>query len=69
MSEFCVRCSEFESKLELLTKRHYTEMQCMKQKLKDLQDNNVKLRNENDALILDVAFYGGNLINLSCNNK
>ena len=69
MSEFCVRCSEFEAKLELLTKRHYTEMQCMKQKLKDLQENNAKLRNENDALILDVAFYGGNLINLSCNNK
>jgi hypothetical protein len=22
-----------------------------------------KLRNENDALIMDVAFYGGNLIN------
>lgn len=41
----------------------------MKQKLKDLQDANAKLRNENDALILDVAFYGGNLINLSCNNK
>jgi hypothetical protein len=28
-----------------------------------------KVKSENDALILDVAFYGGNLINLSCNNK
>jgi hypothetical protein len=41
----------------------------MKQKLKDLKEQNAKLRNENDALIMDVAFYGGNLINLSCNNK
>jgi hypothetical protein len=28
-----------------------------------------KLQNQNEALILDVAFYGGNLINLSCDNK
>ena len=69
MSEFCVRCSEFEGKLELLTKQHYKEMRCMKQKLKDLQSDNTKLRNVNDGLILDVAFYGGNLINLTCNNK
>lgn len=69
MSEFCVKCTEHEANMELLVKRHYAEMQCMKQKLKDLQDANAKLRNENDALILDVAFYGGNLINLSCNNK
>ena len=69
MSEFCVKCTEHEANKELLVKRHYAEMQCMKQKLKDLQDANAKLRNENDALILDVAFYGGNLINLSCNNK
>jgi hypothetical protein len=69
MSEFCVKCSEHEGNMELLLKQHYKEMQCMKQKLKDLKDVNAKLQNENDALILDVAFYGGNLINLSCNNK
>ena len=62
MSEFCVKCSELETKVELLRKRHYEEMQCMKAKIE-------KLQNENDALALDVAFYGGNLINLSCNNK
>jgi regulator of replication initiation timing len=55
--------------MELLMKQHYMEMQCMKQKLKELKEENAKLRNENDALIMDVAFYGGNLINLSCNNK
>ena len=41
----------------------------MKQKIKYLQEYNDTLRNQNEALILDVAFYGGNLINLSCDNK
>jgi hypothetical protein len=62
MSEFCVKCSDLESQIELLRKKHYEEIQCMKSKIE-------KLQNENDALILDVAFYGGNLINLSCDNK
>jgi hypothetical protein len=62
MSEFCVKCSELESQMELLRKRHHEETQCMKAKIE-------KLQNENEALIMDVAFYGGNLINLSCNNK
>jgi len=62
MSEFCVKCSEKEAEIELLRKHHYEEMQTMNAQIE-------KLRNENDALILDVAFYGGNLINLSCNDK
>jgi hypothetical protein len=62
MNEFCVKCSEKESEIELLRKRHYDEMQCMKAQID-------KLRDENDALIMDVAFYGGNMINLSCNDK
>ena len=62
MSEFCVKCSEKDAEMELLRKRHYDEMQCMKAKIE-------KLQNENDALIMDVAFYGGNMINLSCNDK
>jgi hypothetical protein len=62
MSEFCVRCSEKEAELELLRKKYHTEMQCMKNQID-------KLRSENDALILDVAFYGGNITNLSCNDK
>ena len=28
-----------------------------------------KLQSENEALIMDVAFYGGNITNLSCNEK
>jgi hypothetical protein len=62
MSEFCVRCSEKESEIEILRKRYHEELQCMKAQIENL-------RNENDALIMDVAFYGGSMINLSCNNK
>ena len=62
MGEFCVKCSEKEGQIELLCKRHYEEIETLKAQID-------KLRNENDALIMDVAFYGGNLINLSCNNK
>ena len=62
MSEFCVKCSEKESEIELLRKRHYEEIETMKAQID-------KLQNDNEALIMDVAFYGGNLINLSCNNK
>ena len=69
MSEFCVKCSEHEANIEVLTKRYHMEMTCIKQKLKELQETNTKLQNENDALIMDVAFYGGNITNLSCNNK
>jgi hypothetical protein len=62
MSEFCVKCSEKDAEIEILRNQHYKEMQCMKAKID-------KLQNENEALIMDVAFYGGNMINLSCNNK
>ena len=62
MSEFCVKCSEKEAEIELLRKRHHEEMQCMKAKI-------AKLESENEALVMDVAFYGGNMINLSCNDK
>jgi len=66
---FCTKCLEHEANMELLLKQHYNEMQCMKQKLKDLQEVNSKLRDENDALSFDLAFYNGNITNLSCNNK
>lgn len=62
MSEFCAKCCEKEAELEILRTKYYTEVECMKKKI-------AKLQNENEALVMDVAFYGGNLINLSCNNK
>jgi len=62
MSEFCVKCSEKEAEMEILRNQHYKEMQCMKAKIDKLQD-------ENEALVMDVAFYGGTMINLSCNGK
>jgi hypothetical protein len=58
MSEFCVKCSEKEAEIDVLRTRLHEALQ-----------QNEKLRNENDALIMDVAFYGGTMINLSCNNK
>jgi hypothetical protein len=62
MSEFCVKCSELESQLEIMRTKHY-------QQLEELRVILEKVKSENEALILDVAFYGGNLINLSCNEK
>ncbi len=58
MSEFCVKCCEKEAEIDVLRSKLYEALQ-----------QNEKLRNENDALIMDVAFYGGTMINLSCNNK
>ena len=58
MSEFCVKCCEKEEEIDVLRNKLYEALQ-----------QNEKLRNENDALIMDVAFYGGTMINLSCNNK
>jgi hypothetical protein len=62
MSEFCVKCSDLESQLEIMRTKHY-------QQLEELRVILEKVKSENEALILDVAFYGGNLINLSCNEK
>lgn len=62
MSEFCVKCAAHEANIELLMKRHYDEMQCMKAKLE-------KLQSENDSLSLDLVFYEGKITNLSCNGK
>ncbi len=62
MSEFCVKCAEKEAQIELLMKRHYEEMQCMKQKVE-------KLTSEVESLSFDLAFYEGKITNLSCNNK
>lgn len=62
MSEFCTKCLEKEAQLELTVKKHYEEMQEIR---KELQ----RLTNEVEALSFDLAFYNGNITNLSCNNK
>jgi len=62
IGEPCVSCAQKEGEIELMRKYHYEEIQSMQEQLN-------KLKNENEALALDVAFYGGNTINLSCNNK
>lgn len=62
MSHFCTKCLEKETQLELLSKKYYEEIQCMKEKIQ-------KLTTENDSLSLDLAFYEGRITNLSCNGK
>ena len=57
MSEFCVKCSEKEGQIELLRATHYREMECCKERIKNLKEQNERLLSQNEALILDLAFY------------
>lgn len=57
MKEFCSKCAELESQIEVLNKKHFEEIQCMKQKLEDSRKYANKLHAEVEALALDVAFY------------
>lgn len=59
---FCVKCAAHEATIELLTKKHYEEMQKLESQLS-------KLEEEVASLSLDLAFYEGKITNLSCNNK
>ena len=58
MSEFCVKCCEKESRIELLTQEKW-----------ELHKEVIRLQNEVDKLSFDLAFYNGDITNLSCNNK
>ena len=62
MAEFCAKCCEKEAQMEILRTVHYKEMESVREELKRLQE-------EVDKLSFDLAFYSGNIINLSCNNK
>ena len=62
MSEFCVKCLEKEAIFETKFHQMCEEIELLKKRVNELE-------NENDKLMLDLAFYGGNIINLSCNNK
>jgi regulator of replication initiation timing len=59
MSEFCVKCSEKDAEIEQMRNRHFLESQCMKQRIKEMTEENQRLRYQNDALINDIAFYDG----------
>jgi len=61
MSEFCVKCCEKESQIEILNSRFYKESQCMRERIAKLQRENEALINENERLAIDVAFYKGDL--------
>ena len=62
MSDFCVKCSDKEAQIELLTKKHFAEMQCCKERIENLKNENERLRRQNEALILDVAFYNKDIL-------
>ena len=62
MSEFCSKCVEKEAQMEVIMTKFNQEIENLKQRIQ-------KLESENEALVMDVAFYGGNMINLSCENK
>ena len=62
MSEFCVKCAEKEAQLEIVMKKFHDEIDVLQKRIE-------KLEGENEALVMDVAFYGGNIVNLSCNDK
>lgn len=62
MSEFCPKCAEKEAQMELIMNKCYNEVEELKKRIE-------KLESEKEALIMDVAFYGGNIVNLSCNDK
>ena len=59
---FCEKCVEKEAQMELIMNKCYAEVEALKKRIEQLES-------QNEALIMDVAFYGGNMINLSCNDK
>jgi hypothetical protein len=62
MSEFCDKCVEKEAQMEIIMKKFSDEIAVLKKRIE-------KLDSENEALVMDVAFYGGGVINLSCDDK
>ena len=59
---FCAECASKDANLEIVTRKHYEEVQSLKARIKELED-------EVDSLSLDLAIYNGDIINLSCNDK
>ena len=60
--EFCVKCAEKEANFEVMYHKMYAEVQELKRRIDELE-------HENDKLSLDLAFYNGEITNLSCNRK
>jgi len=62
MSEYCSRCIELETEIELLRKKYFQEIECMKNKLLESKEYGNKLRIENEKLSLDLAFYNKDFV-------
>lgn len=61
MSDFCTKCVEHESNMEIVLKHNYLEVQSLKARIAELEVQNENLEQQVSALILDVAFYDGRL--------
>jgi hypothetical protein len=59
---FCEKCSEKDAQYELLMKRYHQELQCCKLRIDELKTTNTRLQLQNDALILDIAFYDKKIV-------
>jgi hypothetical protein len=57
MNIICDKCIEKDSSYALLVDQYHRELNCCKERIKGLIEENARLRRQNDALILDVAFY------------
>lgn len=62
IKEFCVKCAEKEANFEVMFHKMHAEVEELKRRVDELET-------ENEKLSLDLAFYNGNITNLSCNGK
>ena len=62
MNEFCSKCVEKDVQYELLMKRYHQELECCKLRIDELKITNARLQSQNDALILDIAFYDKKIV-------
>lgn len=61
MVDFCTKCCEHESNMEIVLKHNFNEVQSLKTRIAELENENEKLSTEISALILDLAFYEGKI--------
>lgn len=59
---FCVKCVEKEAMFEVMFQKMHNEIQELKKRLDYLES-------ENEKLAIDLAFYNGDIINMSCKGE
>lgn len=66
---FCEKCVEKESEMEIVRNKYVAEIERLNQRIERLKLENEDLRNFNERLVLDIAFYNKDFSNLSSNLK